>query len=129
MDNVFLAIARAYDTNMHVRSPHVAPRLLVPLVSAAQAVHVSEEPISGQLPLDPVEDMRLVGPEFATSDGRPLSLYERRKLLARDVDKYQYDTTHTWTFHIWLFFGDVAPCELHVLQRFDLARHLDGQPL
>ncbi len=40
-----------------------------------------------------------------------------------------YSPDYVWTFEIYQHFVDMAAYELDMIHRFDLTRHLDGQPL
>lgn len=40
-----------------------------------------------------------------------------------------FNTEHVWTFQLYQHFVDLGSFELNMLYRFDLSRHLDGQPL
>lgn len=40
-----------------------------------------------------------------------------------------FDTSHVWTFTMYQHFVDMSTYELNMVRRFDLAGHLDGQPL
>ena len=112
VDNVLLSVARAYDSQVTLESPHVRPRALVPLVSAAQIVQVSKNAASGKLPLESTEDMRLAGLDFVAKNGGPLSLVQRRRVIAAKGHQLTFDTEHTWTFHIWQHFVDLSTYEL-----------------
>ena len=57
--------------------------------------------------------------------GRRRSFFYNQRNRAGRV----YDTRNVWTFHLWQHFVDMLEMELDMLGRWDLARHLDGQPL
>jgi hypothetical protein len=40
-----------------------------------------------------------------------------------------FTTEHVWTFQLYQHFVSLGSYELDMIYRFDLARHLDGQPL
>lgn len=73
---------------------------------------MGRESLSDPLHLGIKEDMRLLGNEFWKKSGKPLTMSERRQLLAQNLDKYTFDTERTWTFQLWQHFVDFATYEL-----------------
>jgi hypothetical protein len=42
---------------------------------------------------------------------------------------HSFTREHVWTFQMYQHFVDMGSYELNLMYTFDLARHLDGQPL
>lgn len=130
VDNVILTLARAYDSSMELGSPHVCPRALLPLVSAAQAIKVERDSnaLGGKLSLEAEEDMTLLGEAFCDKNGNPISASDRRRYLSKEatLTQHVFDTDLTWTFHIWQHFVDFSTYELHAIKRFALGKYLNG---
>lgn len=62
--------------------------------------------------------------------GKPWSAEKRKRHFCSlaNLGERTFTTEHVWTFEVCQHLVDMSRYELDVLQRFDLCRHLDGQP-
>ena len=159
VEHGLLACARRVSTSSAIGGLTTQPYMLVPLLAAAQIANCSrpgEEPdmmsatedlrlwdpslvaghheeaaahattAGGAAPWDP----RTGG--GAATDAPPLPAEARRKLFTRASARASrtFGTDHVWTFHLWQQFIDMSDYTLSVGGvKYDLARHLAGQPL
>ncbi|KAG2489884.1 hypothetical protein HYH03_011686 [Edaphochlamys debaryana] len=89
--------------------------------------------------LEAQEDVRLFAPHLAAppphgspGPSRPADAPTRKRHFsaARHREGLSYDTRHVWTFHFCQQFVDLSAYRLDFgCATYDLARHLDGQPL
>ncbi|CAK0783801.1 hypothetical protein CVIRNUC_007001 [Coccomyxa viridis] len=125
-----LMLARQLSPSMQIGCQE-APYILSPMISTAQAINVEEEGDSSSIDAWPLEDMRAVGITAGSGDS-PLPAARRRRLFS-DVKSRrgrEFSPAHMYTFHFWQHMLDCAKFKLDMgIASFDLARHLDGQPL
>lgn len=115
-------------THDHDRLPASGGVLPLPL----RALPVPLPPAGCQpLPMDATEDVRAFWPQLRTPSGGPVSSDARRRFFSsgRNREGLLYDTRRIYTFHFWQQFVDLATYQLDFAYSYDLARHLDGQPL
>jgi hypothetical protein len=157
VEHGLLACARRVSTSSAIGGLTTHPYMLLPLLAAAQIANASkpgEEPdmMSAQ------EDLRLWDPSLVAGheesashtaggammpaattagggplpDGAPLPAEARRKLFTRASARASrtFGTDMVWTFHLWQQFIDMSDYTLSVAgAKYDMARHLAGQPL
>lgn len=130
VETVLIQLARKISPSM-VIGPLSAPHVLAPLVAMAQEINVAKP---GRQP-DPCsavsEDMRLVCPQLVDKNGGPMPVSGRKQHFwsVPNREKQKFDTTNVWTFTLYQHFVDMSAYELNMVRKFDLAGHLDGQPL
>jgi hypothetical protein len=149
VEHGLLACARRVSTSSAIGGLTTHPYMLLPLLAAAQIANASrpgEEPDM----MSATEDLRLWDPSLvagshhehalstagaapSAADGdAPLPAEARRKLFTRASARASrtFGTDMVWTFHLWQQFIDMSDYTLTVAgAKYDLARHLAGQPL
>ncbi|KAK9803895.1 hypothetical protein WJX72_002783 [[Myrmecia] bisecta] len=130
VETVLMKMAKRISPSM-VIGPLSAPYVLVPIIAMAQSIHVGDAESApdpaGTIP----EDMTALDPSFTDKQGQPwAAAYRKRFFLdAKQRADRRFDTDKIWTFAIYQHFVDMGTYELDMIHRFDLSRHLDGQPL
>ncbi|KAK9907705.1 hypothetical protein WJX75_008523 [Coccomyxa subellipsoidea] len=130
VEKVLIRLAKKISPSMDI-GPLSAPYLLAPVLAMAQLVNVSrpgEEPDPSQ-PIP--EDMRLFDPALTDGNGGPMDALKRKKRFWDPKRRagHSFTREHVWTFQMYQHFVDMGSYELNLMYTFDLARHLDGQPL
>ncbi|KAG2489882.1 hypothetical protein HYH03_011684 [Edaphochlamys debaryana] len=133
-----LGLARKISGGAVMIGPMSAPSVLMPAMAAASIINVSR-PGSQPPLLEAQEDVRLFAPHLAVAPphgspgpSRPADAPARKRHFsaARHREGLSYDTRHVWTFHFCQQFVDLSAYRLDFgCATYDLARHLDGQPL
>lgn len=130
VDSVLVKIVRSISPSMSI-GPLSKPYLLVPMVAAAQIINVAlpgDEPDpSREIP----ENMTLYDDTLVDQKGSPL-MWSKRQKVFRDAKMRKdrvFTEEHVWTFTMYQSQVNLASYVLDVGLRFDLATHLDGQPL
>jgi hypothetical protein len=147
VEHGLLACARRVSTSSAIGGLTTHPYMLLPLLAAAQianAARPGEEPDM----MSATEDLRLWDPSLVadcsagaappssssppSAEGAPLPAEARRRLFTRASARSSrtLGTDLVWTFHLWQQFIDMSDYTLTVAgAKYDLARHLAGQPL
>ena len=77
------------------------------------------------------EDCRLLHPDLADREGRPLAADKRRKWFDQAVNREAVviQPDQVVTLHLWQHFADLAQYKLHLGIPVDLRTFMVGQPL
>lgn len=104
---------------------------MMPIIAGAQSLHVAEPGQEPQLCHTPHEDVRLLDPTLVTPNGIPASAAARKRHFTSAAARRGrfFNPGHVYTIYQYQHLVDLSSYELHMVKKFDLARHLDGQPL
>lgn len=130
VSRVLQKVAQLVDPSMDLGPLH-KPFFLMPVVAGANAIHVARPGQEPPMAAAPQEDMRLVDPALVQADGSPVPVSQRRAFFSSLENRAgrTFSRAYVWTFYVYQHLVDVSRYELDVLYRFNLCRHLDGQPL
>jgi hypothetical protein len=134
VEGVLLRVARAVSPSMAVNL-RPAPKMLMPVAAGAQGMHVAQP--GEQPPLGPrvFEDCRLAMATSATTSGSGATVpvaAARRRFFSRAENRAGrwFEPGLVYSFYFYQHFVDLGKYQLDVaVRKFDLTRHLDGQPL
>eukprot|EP00884_Botryococcus_braunii_P000010 jgi/Botrbrau1/10009/Bobra.0012s0097.1 len=129
VEGVLMKMARQISPSVDI-GPLNALYVLAPLLAMCNTVNVS---LPGQEPAVTAlkEDLLLFDPSLVSKDGSPMNPEKRKRHFSSlaELGDRTFTQEHVWTFEMCQQYIDMSRYELEVLQRFDLTRHLDGQPL
>lgn len=130
VNSVLLRVARALCPSM-LLGPMSSPYVLMPVVAGAQVLNVALPGAQPDITAPPVEDVRLMEPALTAADGGPAPAATRKRYFSSKSARQGrvFNTEHVYTFYLYQHLVDISEYDLHMVKRFDLSRHLDGQPM